>query len=145
MTESVDKGTRRDAREWTLQLLFALELNPLDQPDRYISEFLEEKGGTEQVASYARELVYGVLERTGDLDAELSSHLENWTLARLGVVERCVLRLSAYELMFRRDVPGAVVINEGVDIAKYFGSTESGPFVNGVLDKCYRTIRGGKG
>jgi N utilization substance protein B len=142
---AVDNGTRRDAREWALQLLFALELNPQEEPVDYIGAFLADQKAEGQVASYARELVLGVLDKQQDLDTELIGHLRNWTLTRLGVVERCVLRLGVFELLFRRDVPGAVVINEAVDIAKNFGSEEAGGFVNGVLDKCYHTVRGGKG
>ncbi len=145
MTESAETGTRRDAREWALQLLFALELNPQKMPDAYIDNFFDGKQAEGQIISYARELVFGVLEKQATLDSELSEHLRNWTLSRLGVVERCVLRIGAYELQFRKDVPGAVIINEAVDISKYFGAIESGRFVNGVLDKCYQSIRGGKG
>ena len=65
---------------------------------------------------------------------------EHWTIRRMGVVERNVLRMALYELRFCKDVPSAVILNEAIDIAKYFSSTESGKFVNGILDRARKEI-----
>jgi len=94
----------------------------------------------EKFREFAEERVRGVLGSRDSIDAMLEPHLDHWSMYRLGTVERNVLRLGAWELGNCPDVPPAVVINEAVDLAKYFSSTESGRFVNGVLDKLRRRI-----
>ena len=97
---------------------------------------------------FSQSLVLGVLRHRDEIDRCISDRLRNWRLTRIGAVERAVLRLGAYELAFEKDEntefekpPSAVVINEAVDLAKYFGSNESGRFVNGILDAIARKMR----
>ena len=84
---------------------------------------------------FARELVDGVLEHRSEIDERIKSVAENWDLARMAVVDRNVLRLGVYELVHRRDIPPKVTINEAIDLAKRYGTAESGTFVNGILDR----------
>ena len=86
-------------------------------------------------AEFAEPLIRGVLEHRDDLDALMISHADNWDLNRMAVVDRNILRLAAYEMLHREDIPPVVSINEAVDIAKKFSTEESGRFVNGILDK----------
>ena len=148
-------SSRRQAREWALQLLFGLDLNPdpSKTPEQVFDEFwngqlrLREEDDAagppdDHARTFAESLVRGVTANREKIDEMLSARLRNWTLDRLGSVERSVLRLGAYELAFASDpAPAPVVINEAVDLAKFFGTTESGRFVNGILDALARRLR----
>ena len=155
-------SSRRQAREWALQMIFELDANPdAERPlERVFDEFWNgqlrlrdpgDPGGPPDAHSrgFAEALVRGTLANRAAIDAKLTERLRNWTLDRLGSVERAVLRLGAYELLFAPDPApapvvineAAVVINEAVDLAKYFGTSESGRFVNGILDALARRDR----
>ena len=97
------------------------ELPPPTAEDLAVQEFMEA-------------LVRGVLEHRAQLDAEIARYAKNWDISRMAAVDRNVLRLAIYEMMFREDIPPVVSINEAVDIAKKFSTDESGRFVNGILD-----------
>jgi N utilization substance protein B len=83
---------------------------------------------------YAQRLVEGTLGHLGEIDELITSHAENWRLERMPVVDRNVLRLAIWELLYETDVPKIVVVNEAIELAKRFGSEQSGAFVNGLLD-----------
>jgi N utilization substance protein B len=91
---------------------------------------------------YAANLVRGVQSHRGDIDRLLQQHLREWRLDRLGVLERSILRASAYELLEERDVPVAVVVDEAVNLAKRFCSIEAGALVNGILGSVAKEVRG---
>jgi N utilization substance protein B len=82
---------------------------------------------------FTSSLVAGVIERLADIDALLADHLEGWSVQRLGVLERSILRVAVYELVWKSDVPSAVAIDEAVALTKRFCSDEAGALVNGVL------------
>ena len=82
---------------------------------------------------YATELILGVSERAGELDALIVRHANDWALARMPVIDRQLLRLATFELLCRPDVPAAVVLDEAVELAKSYSTENSGRFVNGVL------------
>jgi len=127
------------AREIALQYLYGhdllrgAELQTLD-------EFLAERTGDPRVLEFARELAGGVLEKREEIDAAIAAAAANWRIDRMAVVDRNVMRLAAYELLFRPDIPPRASLNEAVEMAKRFGSAESGAFVNGILDKIYRSM-----
>ena len=87
------------------------------------------------VRAFADPLITGVLDNRERIDEEIGKHAANWTLDRIAVVDRNILRLAIYEMLFRDDIPPVVSINEAVDIAKRFSTDDSGKFVNGILDK----------
>jgi len=93
---------------------------------------------------YAADLVQGVAEHGDEIDEILGRHVEGWSLQRLGVLERSILRLAAYELIWEPEVPSAVVIDEAVESAKRFCSDEAGALVNGVLGSVAGTVRIGE-
>jgi N utilization substance protein B len=126
-------GTRRKARELTLQLLYQRELTRAD-PEEMQANFEEWKGSSDSVRSFANQLLDGVLLNLDEIDRELAAQTSHWRLDRLAAVDRNILRLALYELLFHQDTPPAVVIDEAIEIAKRFGSGESARFVNGVLD-----------
>ncbi|MCA8920352.1 MAG: transcription antitermination factor NusB [Planctomycetes bacterium] len=133
--------SRTQARERVLRVLYQLDLREDLKPgqaDALLEEASEEswRGEAKQFASA---LLAGVLRERDAVDAELSGVAKNWELRRMAAVDRNVLRLGAYELMFDREqVPPAVAIDEAVNLAKRYSGKESGGFVNGILDKVYR-------
>jgi transcription antitermination protein NusB len=86
-------------------------------------------------------LVEGVVEHQGQLDEAIAAHAKGWTLARMPTIDRTVLRIAGFELLGRRDVPVAVVLNEAVELAKRFSTDDSGRFVNGVLSALVPVLR----
>jgi len=152
-------GTRREAREHAVQFLFQYDLNPPADIDQALKLFWEsqrvatrpqEKGtaswGLEveiapataaetALEHFSEPLIRGVIEHRHDLDEHIKKHAKNWELHRIAAVDRNVLRLAIYEMLFREDIPPVVSINEAIDIAKKFSTEESGRFVNGILDK----------
>lgn len=139
-------ATRRDARERAVQILFGLDLNSSVPLETALSDLPESTSLSPRAQAFLERLVRGVVAHRDELDAEIASHAEHWNIARMGTVERNVLRIGVFELLYHGDVPPPVVINEAVDIAKYFGSRESGRFINGILDQVRKHLaRRGQG
>jgi N utilization substance protein B len=126
-------GVRRRGRELALQILYQQELTSADI-DQIILGFEDLQKAPPVARQFAEELARGVLLRREEIDQNLESQADNWRLVRMAIVDRNVLRLAMYELMFEGDVPAAVVIDEAVEIAKRFGSERSSQFINGLLD-----------
>jgi len=137
-------GRRRKARELALQLLYQNDLAATPPEEMFLrtEEFLIARP---EVQEYAARLVLGALERREELDETLSERSEHWRLGRMPAVDRNLLRLALYELLFEAETPAAVVINEAVEIAKKFSTPSSGAFVNGVLDGIRRARAAGRG
>jgi len=89
---------------------------------------------------FAKELVNGVAEKQEEIDALIEKFSKHWKLSRMSAIDRNILRLATYELLYRPDIPPKVSINEAVELAKAFGSEESAAFVNGILDAIYREV-----
>lgn len=150
-------GQRREARERAVQFLFQYDLNPPEDLDRALEIFWESQRaaalGTDRatwgekvelppptaeetaVRLFAEPLIRGVIEKRPRLDEEIKKFAQNWDLHRMAAVDRNILRLAIYEMLFREDIPPVVSINEAVDIAKRFSTNDSGKFVNGILDR----------
>src|SRR5699024_10097233 len=121
---------RRTAREKAMQILFQLNMNDTSIEDA-IHLFLEDKESN----LYLETIVQGVSENKQSIDDLIEEHLENWTIDPIAIVEKTILRIAIYEMMYQEDIPVSVSINEAVELAKKFGDDKSGPFVNGVLSK----------
>lgn len=152
-------GMRREARERTVQFLFQHDLNQPENLELALDHFWESQraavlaeehgaaswgekrelppvsAGEVAVRTFAESLIRGVLERRNEIDEQIRKYAKNWDLHRMAVVDRNVLRLGIYEMLFRQDIPPVVSINEAVDIAKKFSTEDSGKFVNGILDR----------
>jgi N utilization substance protein B len=152
-------GKRREARERAVQFLFQHDLNPPEKLEQALDQFWDsqrsaviagDKGpatwgqqldvpppSADEAATrlFADPLIRGVLENRDRLDEEIKNCAKNWDLHRMAVVDRNILRLAIYEMLFREDIPPVVSINEAVDIAKKFSTGDSGKFVNGILDR----------
>lgn len=124
---------RRTAREKALQALFQIDVSDIDK-DTAIEHVLEEE---EKKDPYLTKLVDGVLSHQTSIDEQIKSYLENWTIERIANVDRNILRIATYEILYGQDtdVPANVAIDEAVEIAKRFGDDKSSKFINGVLSK----------
>jgi transcription antitermination protein NusB len=126
--------TRREGREWALQLLFQLEANPREADDA-LRDFWRETQADTGSRAFVEGHVKGVREHLAGIDDLIRRYAEHWDIRRMGAVDRNVMRMAIYEMMHCPDIPPEVAINEAVDLAKYFSSRESGSFVNGILDR----------
>jgi N utilization substance protein B len=128
-------GARRSGREAALQMLFQLEASGVSS-DQAITLFWRTfEDADPEGKAYADACVRGVAEHLDVIDKRVTAASQNWRLERMSRVDRNLLRLGTYELMFRSDVPRAVILDEAVELAKSFGTDESSGFVNGVLDR----------
>lgn len=121
---------RHEARAKALQALFQLDSTELP-----IEEAIEHVLEEQKTNAFLEQLVRGTMEHKEQIDAALEEKLENWTLNRLPKIERTVLRLSVYELLYLKDAPDRVVLNEAIELSKIYGDEKSSRFVNGVLSK----------
>ncbi len=159
-------NTRRQAREWALQLLFQLDLNPCRDIDAVFESFWNQQwishaddvrdttGATplqpdspaatadaiapSNIRAFVSHLVKGVSAHRAAIDEQLAAYARNWPVYRMGVVDRNVLRMALFEIFHSDQTPPVVVINEAIDLAKYFSNSESGRFVNGILDRAVK-------
>jgi N utilization substance protein B len=127
-------ATRRRAREIVLQLLYEADLNPGRESESSFDFILRRMQGRKALAQFALQLLEGTLQNRRELDEELGKLSSNWTLPRMAVTDRNILRLGAYEILHAA-TPGRVAINEAVDLARRYGDKNSPRFVNGILDK----------
>ncbi len=126
-------GVRRRGRELALQMLYQHELAGTGV-GAMLTSFEELAQAPEPVREFAIALATGVIAKLPELDSRLVDQADNWRLERMAAVDRNILRLALYELLYATETPPAVVIDEAVEIAKRFGSERSSQFVNGVLD-----------
>jgi transcription antitermination factor NusB len=132
-------GKRRRARELAIQVLFHLEFSP-DDPNKAFDLICQSFNYQRSTRSFSKELVLGVCEKKKDLDKLLTEASKNWRLERMSRLDRSILRLATFEMLFREDIPPKVSIDEAVEVGKKFGSEDSGSFVNGILDNIYNTL-----
>ena len=128
-------GKRRLARELAVQFLYQFDLSggAVEEALPLFWQTQPEAGNAGR--KFVEELIHGVIERRSEIDEKIAKYTENWDLPRIAAVDRNILRLAIYEMLFRDDIPPVVSINEAVDIAKKFSTRESGAFVNGILDR----------
>ncbi len=129
-------GNRRKSRELALQALFALDLNKTVSKLQ-LDEFLEQHGEdiSDPTRQFFQELVDGVQTDREKIDSLLDQWAKNWKISRMPAVDRNIMRIAVFEMLNRPEIPASVSINEAVEIGKKFGTRDSGPFINGVLDR----------
>jgi transcription antitermination protein NusB len=131
-------GTRRQGRILAFQSLFRYDLSQAALPD--LLDFSWSQGGGiedpayDEACAFARLLISGTLEHLPEIDRQIKAQLQHWDFDRLARVDCANLRMSVYALLFQKDIPASVTIDEAIDIAKEFGSDDSYKFINGVLD-----------
>ncbi|RMH07300.1 MAG: transcription antitermination factor NusB [Nitrospirae bacterium] len=130
-------ASRHAARERALQVLFQWEFH--QGPDGWFEEFWKAQGASPQERAFAEELVEGVRTHQAELDQLIIQSAKNWTLERMPVIDRSILRLALYELLWIPDIPAKVTVNEALQLAKRFADEETRRFVNGILDHILKT------
>lgn len=143
-------GKRRKARESTLQILFQLEFDD-SEPEKTIEQYWEHRKASEEIRQYSSWLVKGIISHQKEIDKIIQSVSEHWRISRMAMIDRNILRMAVFELLFEEDIAPAIVINEAIEIAKKYSNEEAATFVNGLLDavrkKCIperKTDREGK-
>lgn len=136
-------GFRRKGREHALQILFELDVTGND-PEVVIHSFWKRTDALESVKTFTERIVLGVLENSAKLDSIISSSAEHWRLSRMAIVDRNVLRMALFEFFWELETPLVVIIDEAIEIAKKYGSEESGAFINGILDAVKKKMETGQ-
>jgi len=129
---------RSKAREVALCILYQVEISKKDYKETF-QDYLKNNPQKKEVVDFAFFLVEGVIKNLNCLDSLLKKHVKNWEIERMAVIDRNILRIGCFELIFSEDIPPKVSINEAIELAKRFGDIDSPRFVNGVLDKIYKT------
>ncbi|MCX7966453.1 MAG: transcription antitermination factor NusB [Syntrophorhabdaceae bacterium] len=125
---------RRKARELALKMLYQMETAGTD-PEYALNKYCEVFPHQPDIMEYARYILSGVKQDMEKIDAYIDSSCENWNLNRITYVDRNILRIGVFEMIFSIDCPPKVAINEAIELAKKYGSEESKNFINGVLDR----------
>jgi N utilization substance protein B len=136
-------GKRRRARELTLQFLYQYDTLKESSPEEINTEEIlnelfwktKEVPLQDEVREFANTLITGTCENMDGIDEIINRYSEHWRLYRMSKIDRNILRMAIYELIYLRNIPPAVTINEAVELAKKYGTEESGAFVNGILDR----------
>ena len=131
-------GNRRKARVLALQIIYQHDIGSRTLDD-ILRSFWESQGlPPAEVRTFAEDLAAGVRDHLEEIDALAGEYSSHWNLERMAAVDRNIIRLAVYELIYRDDIPPKVTINEFVEIAKKFSTEDSGAFVNGVLDRIFQ-------
>lgn len=125
---------RTQAREYALQLLYKYDIDK-DSMSDWESFWQGQNEENQDIKDFTQEIVLGTIQHLEDIDKKISCFAENWELGRMAIVDRNVLRAGSFELLYLKDIPAKVSINEAVDLAKKYAGDESGKFVNGILDR----------
>jgi N utilization substance protein B len=131
-------GKRRRAREAAIQYHFWRDLQHGAGPE--IEDFWDFCPVKPSVREFAQPLIEGMVAHLPEIDERIRKYAENYNLNRISAVDRNVLRLAIYEMLYRDDIPPVVSINEAIELAKTFGGAESGKFVNGILDRVRKEL-----
>ncbi len=132
---------RRTARVRAVQFLYQWGMRQQPAPSRKsLEEFWALSPASGSARPFAEDLILGTIDHISLLDERIEKYLENWRIDRLADVDRSILRVALYELLYRGEIPPVVSVNEAVDVAKQLSSEESGKFINGVLDRALRDL-----
>ncbi len=133
---------RRKAREYVLQFLYATDFNqisksgnPNEHKEKLKAFWQENQEKDKEIIAFAEDIILGTLGKCQRIDSIIQSIAENWTILRMAAIDRNILRFATYEILFKKDIPTAVTINEAIEIAKVYSTLESASFINGILDK----------
>ena len=135
---------RTKAREVALHILYQVEIAK-KTVDELFPNYIEHNPQCAEVCEFAKTLSSGVEKNSVYIDSLIKKYVKNWEISRMAVIDRNILRLATFELLFVDDVPPKVSINEAIELAKRFGDVDSPRFVNGILDKIYKTENASKG
>jgi N utilization substance protein B len=131
---------RRKAREYALQILFQLDIRKDKPTATILKRFWAEHEVDEEVQAFTEEIIKGTYKHLDAINEKIQVCAKNWSIDRMAAVDRNVLRVAVYEILYRADIPSSVTINEAIEIAKKFGTDDSGSFVNGILDSVAKMV-----
>ncbi len=144
-------GNRRKAREASLQYLYEMDLSHKEseqvfsasrrQLDLPVVGCDEDSTAQAEINAFTRQIVEGVSHNMREIDRLIESHSTHWKISRMALVDRNILRMAVFELLYCSDIPASVTLNEAIEVAKKFGTEESGSFVNGVLDHIAKDLK----
>ena len=132
-------GKRRRSREFTLQVLYQLEITKQGALQAMV-QLRENFSPGEEEDEFTKRIVLGVTEHRQEIDRLIEERSENWRLNRMTIIDRNILRIAIFELLYCGDIPPKVTLNEAIDLGKRYGSEESGSFINGILDRIQNEV-----
>ena len=128
---------RSKSWEYALQMLYQVDIRHAGH-QQIVEEFWQAAEAPEEIRLFANQLVAGTVEHLDQIDPLIGTFADNWDLKRMAVIDRNILRLGVFELLHSTDVPPKVCINEAIELAKRFGDSDSGKFINGILDAIHK-------
>jgi len=126
---------RRDGRVAALQYLYAWSLNAPADLQEDLQVFFDGRDHPRDHYAFGEELIHGVIEHAGEIDGKIRSLAQNWEFDRIAKIDLAILRLAIFEMLFRKDIPPVVSINEAIDLSKQFSNADAKRFINGILDR----------
>lgn len=126
---------RTVSREIALKILYASDITKVSLEECRLDYWENSENVSEEIKDFSDQLIQGVASNISDIDRVISQHADNWELDRMATIDRNILRIASFELIYSEEVPPKVAINEAIEMAKKYGDKDSGKFVNGVLDK----------
>lgn len=126
---------RRDGRVAAVQFLYSWSINPPPELEPALAEFYSEKEHPRDYYAFGEQLTHGVLEKITAVDDQIRALAENWDFERIAKIDLAILRLAIFEMLFRKDIPPIVSINEAIDLSKMFSNADAKRFINGILDR----------
>jgi len=132
-------GTRRKSRELALQALYQWNITRQD-PFLILDQQKANFSPADEEGGFAQQILIGVLEHYNHIDELIEKFSEHWRLDRISIIDRNILRMAIFELLFREDIPPKVTLNEAIDLGKRFGSEDSSAFINGILDRIQKEV-----
>jgi N utilization substance protein B len=133
-------GRRRKAREIALQVLYQMDVTGIP-PAEAMDLFWRHFEAPEYARPFCTRLIEGTHEHLADIDGRIRGVSSNWSMERMAIVDRNILRMAVFELLYCRDIPPKVAINEAIDLGKEFGTENSGSFINGILDALFGNLQ----
>ena len=130
---------RRKSREFALQVLYQLDITKRDD-NKTLAQFQDHFSGNEERDDFMERLVLGVLEHCQEIDRLIKKYSKNWRLDRMNIIDRAILRMATFELLYCEEIPPKVTLNEAIELGKRFGSEDSGSFINGILDRIQNEV-----
>ena len=126
---------RRDGRRAAMQYLFSWSLNKPVNLSVDLTSFFEELEQPRDHYAFGEELIHGAIEHAEEIDAHIRTLAHNWEFDRIARIDLAILRMAIYEMLYRKDIPPVVSINEAIDLSKEFSNLDAKRFINGILDR----------
>jgi transcription antitermination protein NusB len=126
---------RRDNRVTAMQFLYSWSINRSENLGHDLDEFFSSKDHPRDYYAFGEQLIHGAIEKMADVDVKIRALAENWDFERIAKIDLAILRLAIFEMLFRKDIPPVVSINEAIDLSKSFSNNDAKRFINGILDR----------